>query len=181
MVGHLLQQLHANYRKLLGVELRGMAGLRGLERGPRLFSITYPGDRRWGVFWSRLVNAPAEDPYLNGELLLGVAEGFLLVIDPAALNLPPHGHALPDGIGHLPAMLGASFTNLTTLGSPVLKTESLSDLTACVVITIVGQLNLAILIVGLLGKPREWSQSEHSLDAPEAEHTRSTRALHTSR
>jgi hypothetical protein len=133
------------------------------------------------VFWSRLVNAPAEDPYLNGELLLGVAEGFLLVIDPAALNLPPHGHALPDGIGHLPAMLGASFTNLTTLGSPVLKTESLSDLTACVVITIVGQLNLAILIVGLLGNPREWSQSEHSLDAPEAEHTRSTRALHASR
>ncbi len=37
----------------------------------------------------------------------------------------------------------------TSFGSPVLKTESLADLTACVLITIVGQLNLAILIVGL--------------------------------
>lgn len=149
MVGHRLQQLHANYRKLLGVELPGTVGLRGLEQAPRLFSITDLVIADAGVFWSGLVNAPAEDPHLNGELLLGVPEGSPLVIDPAALNLPAHGHALQDGIGPLPAMLGASFTNLTTLGSPVLKTESLSDHTACVLITSVGQINLAILIFGL--------------------------------
>ena len=119
------------------------------------------------LLWN-LVNALAEEPFFNGNLLMGAAAGYLLVgftggivlnsllvLDPAAFNLPAHGHDLPDGVGHAPAMLGAAFASLTTLGSPALKTDSLTSLTAGVAITIVGQLYVAILIAGILGKPRQ--------------------------
>ena len=146
------------------------------------------------VLWG-LVNALAEEPVFNGDLLMGAAAGYLLVgftggivlnsllvLDPAAFNLPAHGHALPDGIGHAPAMLGAAFASLTTIGSPVLKSGSLTSLTASVGITIVGQLYVAIMIAGVLGKPRglgipkaEDGPSQPAA-APEAEHPRGQRA-----
>ena len=146
------------------------------------------------LLWN-LINALAEEPLFNGDLLMGAAAGYLLVgftggivlnsllvLDPAAFNLPAHGHALPDGIGHAPAMLGAAFASLTTIGSPVLKSGSLTSLTASVGITIVGQLYVAIMIAGVLGKPRglgipkaEDGPSQPAA-APEAEHTRGQRA-----
>ena len=146
------------------------------------------------LLWN-LINALAEEPLFNGDLLMGAAAGYLLVgftggivlnsllvLDPAAFNLPAHGHALPDGIGHAPAMLGAAFASLTTIGSPVLKSGSLTSLTASVGITIVGQLYVAILIAGVLGKPRVLG-NQKAVDtpskpaaAPEAEHPRGQRA-----
>ena len=146
------------------------------------------------LLWN-LINALAVEPLFNGDLLMGAAAGYLLVgftggivlnsllvLDPAAFNLPAHGHALPDGIGHAPAMLGAAFASLTTIGSPVLKSGSLTSLTASVGITIVGQLYVAIMIAGVLGKPRglgipkaEDGPSQPAA-APEAEHTRGQRA-----
>ena len=146
------------------------------------------------LLWN-LVNALAEEPLFNGDLLMGAAAGYLLVgftggivlnsllvLDPAAFNLPVHGHALPDGIGHAPAMLGASFASLTTIGSPVLTSGNLTSLTASVGITIVGQLYVAILIAGVLGKPRVLG-NQKAVDtpsqpaaAPEAEHPRGQRA-----
>ena len=146
------------------------------------------------LLWN-LINALAEEPLFNGDLLMGAAAGYLLVgftggivlnsllvLDPAAFNLPAHGHALPDGIGHAPAMLGAAFARLTTVGSPVLASGSLTSLTASVGITIVGQLYVAILIAGVLGKPRglgipkaEDGPSQPAA-VPEAEHTRGQRA-----
>jgi hypothetical protein len=146
------------------------------------------------VLWS-LVKALAEEPVFNGDLLMGAAAGYLLVgftggivlnsllvLDPAAFNLPAHGQALPDGIGHAPAMLGAAFASLTTISSPVLKSGSLTSLTASVGITIVGQLYVAILIAGVLGKPRALG-NQKAVDtpskpaaAPEAEHPRGQRA-----
>ena len=146
------------------------------------------------LLWN-LINALAEEPLFNGDLLMGAAAGYLLVgftggivlnsllvLDPAAFNLPAHGHALPDGIGHAPAMLGAAFASLTTIGSPVLKSGSLTSLTASVGITIVGQLYVAILIAGVLGKPRVLG-NQKAVDtpiqpaaAPEAEHPRGKRA-----
>jgi hypothetical protein len=135
------------------------------------------------LLWG-LINDLAEEPVFNGDLLIGAAAGYLLVgftggivlnsllvLDPAAFTLPAHGHALPDGIGHAPAMLGAAFASLTTIGSPVLKSGSLTSLTASVGITIVGQLYVAILIAGVLGKPRVPAA------APEAEHPNDRRTL----
>lgn len=140
------------------------------------------------VLWS-LVNALAEEPVFNGDLLMGAAAGYLLVgftggivlnsllvLDPAAFNLPAHGHTLPDGIGHAPAMLGAAFASLTTIGSPVLKSGSLTSLTASVGITIVGQLYVAILIAGVLGKPRVLGKPSQPPAAPEAGHPQGRKA-----
>lgn len=72
-------------------------------------------------------------------------------------------------------MLGAAFASLTTVGSPVLASGSLTSLTANVGITIVGQLYVAILIAGVLGKPRKQAA------APEAEHPQVSRAAAPSR
>lgn len=118
------------------------------------------------ILWD-LVNALADEPVFSGDLLMGAAAGYLLVgftggivlnsllvLDPSAFQLPPQAHPLPDGIGHAPAMLGAAFASLTTLGSPVLAPGHLTSLTASVAITIVGQLYVAILIAGVLGKAR---------------------------
>jgi hypothetical protein len=146
------------------------------------------------LLWN-LINALAEEPLFNGDLLMGAAAGYLLVgftggivlnsllvLDPAAFNLPAHGHALPDGIGHAPAMLGAAFASLTTIGSPVLKSGSLTSLTASVGITIVGQLYVAIMIAGVLGKPRGLGNPKavdrpsQPATAPEAEHPQGQRA-----
>ena len=126
------------------------------------------------ILWG-LVNSLAEEPVFSGDLLMGAAAGYLLVgftggialnsllvLDPAAFALTPHGQGLPDGVGHAPAMLGAAFASLTTLGSPVLKTGSLTSLTASVAITIVGQLYVAILIAGVLGKPRQQAAARRS-------------------
>jgi len=106
----------------------------------------------WG-----LVNALVEEPVFNASLLMGAAGGYLmvgfaggitlnslLVLVPAAFNLPAS-----------PAMLGASFACLTTLGSPLLREDHLTVLSASVAITVIGQLYLAILIASVLGKPRQ--------------------------
>ena len=58
-------------------------------------------------------------------------------------------------IAHAPQMLGAAFGSLTTLGSPVFSNTTLTSVSASVGITIVGQLYVAILIAGVLGKPRQ--------------------------
>ena len=117
----------------------------------------------WG-----LVNALVEEPVFNTSLLMGAAGGYLmvgfaggitlnslLVLVPAAFDLPASSGGLPAGIAHAPAMLGAAFACLTTLGSPLLREDHLTVLTASVAITVVGQLYLAILIAGVLGKPRQ--------------------------
>ncbi len=93
----------------------------------------------------------------------GIVLNFLLVLDPSAFTLPAHGDTLPDGIGHAPAMLGAAFA-------------SLASLTASVAITSVGQLYVAIMIAGVLGKPRQLGkpsqrgQPSQTAAAPAAEH-----------
>lgn len=119
------------------------------------------------LLWS-LVNALAEEPVFNGSVLMGAAAGYLLVgfaggialnsllvLEPAAFNLPGGTNGLPAGIIHAPSALGAAFGCLTTLGSPVIKLDHLSGLTAAVAIASVGQLYIAILIAGVLGKPRQ--------------------------
>jgi hypothetical protein len=120
------------------------------------------------VLWA-LTNALAEEPVFNGSLLIGAAAGYLLigftggimlnsllVLDPEAFNLSSNIQGnWPTAIAHAPQMLGASFGSLTTLGSPVFNSNNLSSVSASVGITIVGQLYVAILIAGVLGKPRQ--------------------------
>jgi len=80
----------------------------------------------------------------------------LLVLDPQAFNLSSNVSSdWPVAIAHAPQMLGAAFGSLTTLGSSVFSNNSLTSVSASVAITIVGQLYVAILIAGVLGKPRQ--------------------------
>ncbi|MBD1194639.1 hypothetical protein [Vulcanococcus sp. Clear-D1] len=116
-----------------------------------------------------LMTALAEEPMFSGDLLMGAAAGYLLigftggivlnslvVLDPAAFTVTgsPYGE-LPAAIAYAPHMLGAAFGSLTTLGSPVLNNQNLTSVSASAGITIVGQLYVAILIAGVLGKPRQ--------------------------
>jgi hypothetical protein len=130
------------------------------------------------VLWT-LMGALAEEPVFNGALLMGAAAGYLLigftggivlnsllVLDPVAFSLSATAHTnLPAGIAYAPEMLGAAFGSLTTLGSSVLDEKSLTSVSASVGITVVGQLYVAILIAGVLGKPR------HIADVRKAAHT----------
>jgi len=127
------------------------------------------------LVWS-LIQALIEEPVFNGSVLMGAAAGYLmvgfaggmtlnslLVLEPAAFQLPPTAQALPDGIGHAPTMLGAAFACLTTLGSPVLRMDHLTAVTAGVAIAAVGQLYVAILIASVLGKPRQLAAARKAL------------------
>ncbi len=120
------------------------------------------------VLWC-LMGALAEEPVFNGALLMGAAAGYLLVgftggillnsllvVDPEAFVLSGTAHSdLPTAIRYAPQMLGAAFGSLTTLGSAMLNAKSLTSVSASTGITIVGQLYVAILIAGVLGKPRQ--------------------------
>lgn len=125
------------------------------------------------VLWS-LISALAEEPVFSGALVMGAAAGYLLigftggivlnsllVLDPSAFQLPAsraeHLEHLPVAIAQAPQMIGAAFGSLTTLGSSVLRGQNLTSVSASVAITIVGQLYVAILIAGVLGKPRQLS------------------------
>ena len=127
------------------------------------------------LVWS-LVNALIEEPVFTGSVLMGAAAGYLmvgfaggialnslLVVDPAAFQLPAAAASQPDGIAHAPTMLGAAFACLTTLGSPVLRMDHLTAVTAGVAIAAVGQLYIAILIAGVLGKPRKLAAARRAL------------------
>ena len=127
------------------------------------------------LVWS-LINALIEEPVFDGSVLMGAAAGYLmvgfaggialnslLVLDPEAFQLPAAVAKLPGGIAHAPTMLGAAFACLTTLGSPVLRMDHLTAVTAAVAIAAVGQLYLAILIAGVLGKPRKLAAARKAL------------------
>jgi hypothetical protein len=98
----------------------------------------------------------------SGYLLIGMAGGLLLtalwVLDPAAFDLtalPAVGStaALPN-VSVAPALMAASFTMLTTIGTTVLKTSHVGGQVVTTVITVVGQLYVAILIALILGRFR---------------------------
>jgi len=126
------------------------------------------------MLWG-LVNALADEPLFTGPVLMGAAAGYLLVgfaggialnsllvLEPAAFNLPASPNGLPPGIAHAPTVLGAAFGCLTTLGSPVLKLDHLSVQIAATAITVTGQLYIAIMIAGVLGKRRPQASAQRA-------------------
>ena len=138
-------------------------------------ALTIPHVIVWLVFLSlavlRKVKTLTREPFVTVSVVMGAASGYLLVgmaggmlltalwvLDPAAFGLtalPAVGStaALPN-VSVAPALMAASFTMLTTIGTSVLKTSHVGGQVVTTVITVVGQLYVAILIALILGRFR---------------------------
>jgi hypothetical protein len=95
----------------------------------------------------------------SGYLMVGIAGGVMLValwvLHPGAFDLsalPVLQDRNPDAVAMAPALMAASFTILTTVGSAVLRSGDVTGQVITVVITIAGQLYIAILIALILGR-----------------------------
>ncbi len=134
--------------------------------------ITVPHVIAWLLFFlvalMRKVKTLVREPFVtlavvmgatSGYLLVGIAGGVMLValwvLHPGAFDLT----ALPvlqdrnaDAIAMAPALMAASFMILTSVGSAVLRSSDVTGQVITVVITISGQLYIAILIALILGR-----------------------------
>jgi hypothetical protein len=142
--------------------------------------LTVPHVIVWLVFLTlvlfRKVKSLVREPYVTvpvvmgaagGYLMVGIAGGLLLtalwVFHPGAFSaagLPsPHpGTELSGGLLSLgpltvaPALMAAAINLLTTVGSPVLNPSDVAAQVSTAVITVTGQLYVAILIALILGR-----------------------------
>ncbi|MFY8150376.1 MAG: hypothetical protein ACOVNL_14310 [Prochlorococcaceae cyanobacterium] len=134
--------------------------------------VTVPHVIAWLVFFllavMRKVKTLVREPFVtlavvmgatSGYLLVGIAGGVMLValwvlqpgaFDPGALPVLPSAHS--DAVAMAPALMAASFAILTTVGSAVLRSGNVTGQVITVVITISGQLYIAILIALILGR-----------------------------
>jgi hypothetical protein len=134
--------------------------------------LTLPHMVVWTLFLLvavvRTVKALIREPYVTVAVVLGAASGYLLVgiaggvlltalwmmhptaFDPSAL--PPFAATLANPVPMAPALMVAAFGLLTTVGTGVLSPSNVSGQVAAAVITIAGQLYVAILIALILGR-----------------------------
>lgn len=134
--------------------------------------VTVPHVIAWLLFFllgvMRKVKTLVREPFVtlavvmgatSGYLLVGIAGGVMLValwmlhpgaFDTSALPQLPNGNS--DAVAIAPALMAASFAILTTVGSSVLRSSDVTGQVITVVITISGQLYIAILIALILGR-----------------------------
>ncbi len=111
------------------------------------------------------VTVPVVMGAAGGYLMVGIAGGLLLtalwVFHPGAFNLAALPLPGPDAsrdllsLGHLsvaPALMAGAVNLLTTVGSPVLNPRDVAAQVSSSVITVTGQLYVAILIALILGR-----------------------------
>lgn len=137
--------------------------------------LTIPHVIVWLVFLSlaviRKVKTLNREPFVTVSVVMGAASGYMLVglaggllltalwvLDPSAFDLtalPAVGSiTAPPNVVVAPALMAAAFTMLTTIGTTVLKTSHVGGQVVTTVITVVGQLYVAILIALILGRFR---------------------------
>jgi hypothetical protein len=134
--------------------------------------LTVPHVFVWLVFLSvgvfRKVKTLVREPYVTVSVVLGAASGYLLIglaggllltplwaVQPAAFvldSLPQVQAGNSIDLAVAPALMAASFTMLTTVGTTILKTSNVAGQVVTTVITILGQLYVAILIALILGR-----------------------------
>lgn len=121
-----------------------------------------------GVFLLRQMQGLMREPYVTLEVVMGAAAGYLLIgylggfllhtaqlWEPNAFDpkLFPAGiNPALDPIHTAPALVLASFSCLTTLALPVSGKDQLLGLTGSLLITLMGQLYLAVMIGLILGR-----------------------------
>lgn len=121
-----------------------------------------------GVFLLRKVRALMLEPYVTQAVVMGAASGYLLIgylgafllhtlliWQPVAFSvsqLAPGIDPVGAPLHAFPAMVMASFGALTTTGADISQPGHVLASTACLAITIVGQLYVAVLIALILGR-----------------------------
>jgi hypothetical protein len=144
-----------------------------LSQAPHLGRmLTVPHVFVWLTFLSvgvfRKVKTLVREPYVTVSVVLGATSGYLLIglaggllltalwaVQPAAFvltSLPNVKAGNSIDLAVAPALMAASFTMLTTVGTTVLKTSNVAGQVVTTVITILGQLYVAILIALILGR-----------------------------
>lgn len=134
--------------------------------------VTVPHVIAWLLFFlvalMRKVKTLVREPFVtlavvmgatSGYLLVGIAGGVMLValwvLHPGAYDLsalPTLQDPSADAVAMAPALMAASFMILTSVGSAVLRSGDVTGQVMSVVITISGQLYIAILIALILGR-----------------------------
>jgi len=134
--------------------------------------LTVPHVLVWVLFLLvavvRKVKTLIREPYVTVSVVLGAASGYLLVgiaggvlltalwvLQPAAFDaasLPLAPVTAADPVPVSPALMAASFGLLTTVGTGVLSPANVTAQVIASVITIAGQLYVAILIALILGR-----------------------------
>jgi hypothetical protein len=120
------------------------------------------------TFLLRKTRVLMREPYVTLSVVMGAAAGYLLIgyaggfLLHTLLLWQPSGFdlaLLPDGSAHtsdplrdFPTMVLASFSSLTTLGTTILRPGPLLSTTGGLVITLTGQLYVAVLIGLILGR-----------------------------
>ena len=122
----------------------------------------------------RMLHALVAESVINEYVVMGAVAGYLLIgftggvmmnslltIDPGAFllntdNLIINGQLLPASIYYSATILGTAFSSLTTLGTTIINPNNMGGQTIQICIAILGQLYIAILIAGILGKARQW-------------------------
>jgi hypothetical protein len=116
----------------------------------------------------RKVRSLIREPFVTMSVVLGAASGYLTVgiaggvlltamwvLQPAAFvasTLPAVGLSGDVSVAVAPALMAASFGLLTTVGTEVLTSSNVAVQVLANVITIAGQLYVAILIALILGR-----------------------------
>ena len=122
----------------------------------------------------RMLHALVAESVINEYVVMGAVAGYLLIgftggvmmnslltIDPGAFllntgNLIINGQLLPASIYYSATILGTAFSSLTTLGTTIINPNNMGGQTIQICIAILGQLYIAILIAGIIGKARQW-------------------------
>ena len=134
------------------------------------FAFTFAHVVAWiaffGLYLFRMVRALVREPYVTTSVVMGATSGYLLIgfsggiVLDALMYLRSDSFAplkdvysSSDGIIlRLPQMILGSFGYLTSVGSSSLVPVSLEAQVICTLITIVGQLYIAIMIGLMLGR-----------------------------
>jgi hypothetical protein len=135
-------------------------------------ALTLPHVVVWVLFLLvaviRKVKSLIREPFVTMSVVLGAASGYLTVgiaggvmltamwvFQPSAFvasALPTLSPAVAANVGVAPALMAASFGLLTTVGTDVLTPSNVTVQVIANVITIAGQLYVAILIALILGR-----------------------------
>jgi hypothetical protein len=134
------------------------------------FAFTFAHVLAWiaffGLYLFRMVRALVREPYVTTSVVMGAASGYLLIGFSGGILLDALMYLKSDSFAplknvynssdgvilRLPQMILGSFGYLTSVGTASLVPVSLEAQVICTLITIVGQLYIAIMIGLMLGR-----------------------------